>query len=317
VTRYIARRLLQGAVVLAGVTVIAFSLLHLAPGGPLAMYTLTTSMRAEDMARISRQLGLDQPVPVQYARWAGGLLRGDWGRSYRDSRPVLVDIAARLPATVELMFVSLLLAIIVGMGVGVLGALKRYSVFDYLATTGAMISLSIPTFWFGLMVLFVFSVVLRWIPSGDMYSLGRPFSLLDRAHHLAGPVFVLGLVLVAPWSRYTRSGMLDVLYQDYVRTAQAKGVSRRGVVLRHALRNALIPLLTLAGLQLPMLVGGALVTETVFSWPGMGRFFVDSLGYRDYPVLMGILIFTAVLVVLGNLLADVLYAVVDPRIHFG
>ena len=315
--RYIARRLLQGAVVLTGVTVIAFSLLHLAPGGPLAMYTLTTSMRAEDMARISHQLGLDRPVPVQYAHWAGGLLRGDWGRSYRDSRPVLVDIAARLPATVELMLVSLLLATIVGMSIGILGALRRYSLFDYLATTGAMISLSIPTFWFGLMVLFVFSVVLRWIPSGDMYSLGRPFSLLDRAHHLAAPVFVLGLVLVAPWSRYTRSGMLDVLYQDYVRTAQAKGVSRRGVVLRHALRNALIPLLTLAGLQLPMLLGGALVTETVFSWPGMGRFFVDSLGYRDYPVLMGILIFTAVLVVLGNLLADVLYAVVDPRIHFG
>ena len=315
--RYIVRRLFQGAVVLAGVTVIAFSLLHLAPGGPLAMYTLTTSMRAEDMARISHQLGLDRPVPVQYARWAGGLLRGDWGRSYRDSRPVLVDIAARLPATVQLMLVSLLLATIVGMSIGILGALKRYSLFDYLATTGAMISLSIPTFWFGLMVLFVFSVVLRWIPSGDMYSIGRPFSLLDRAHHLAGPVFVLGLVLVAPWSRYTRSGMLDVLYQDYVRTAQAKGVSRRGVVLRHALRNALIPLLTLAGLQLPMLLGGALVTETVFSWPGMGRFFLDSLGYRDYPVLMGILIFTAVLVVLGNLLADVLYAVVDPRIHFG
>jgi peptide/nickel transport system permease protein len=309
--------MLQGAVVLVGVTVIAFALLHLAPGGPLAMYTLTTSMRAEDVARITHQLGLDKPVPVQYARWAGNLLRGDWGRSYRDSRPVLVDIAARLPATVELMLVSALLAAAVGMAVGILGALRRYSVFDYLATTGAMISLSIPTFWFGLMVLFIFSVVLRWIPSGDMYSLGRPFSLLDRVHHLVGPVLVLGLVLVAPWSRYTRSGMLDVLYQDYVRTAQAKGVSRRVVVLRHALRNALIPLLTLAGLQLPMLFGGALVTETVFSWPGMGRFFVDSLGYRDYPVLMGILIFTAVLVILGNLLADVLYAAVDPRIHFG
>jgi peptide/nickel transport system permease protein len=317
VGRYIARRMLQGAVVLLGVTVIAFALLHLAPGGPLAMYTLTTSMRAEDVARITHQLGLDKPVPVQYARWAGNLLRGDWGRSYRDSRPVLVDIAARLPATMELMLVSALLAAAVGVAVGILGALKRYSVFDYLATTGAMISLSIPTFWFGLMVLFVFSVALRWIPSGDMYSLGRPFSLLDRVHHLVGPVLVLGLVLVAPWSRYTRSGMLDVLYQDYVRTAQAKGVSRRGVVLRHALRNALIPLLTLAGLQLPMLFGGALVTETVFSWPGMGRFFVDSLGYRDYPVLMGILIFTAVLVILGNLLADVLYAAADPRIHFG
>ena len=299
--RYLMRRLLQGGAVLVGVTVIAFALLHLAPGGPLAMYTLTTSMGAEDLARISHELGLDQPLPVQYARWAANLVHGDWGRSYRDSRPVLVDIADRLPGTVELMLASLLLAIGIGVAVGILGALR----------------LSIPTFWFGLMMIFVFSVTLGWIPSGDMYSLGRPFSLVDRLHHLVGPVTVLGLVLVAPWSRYTRSGMLEVLYQDYVRTARAKGVPAPRVVVQHALRNALIPLLTLAGVQLPMLFGGALVTETVFSWPGMGRFFVDSLGYRDYPVLMGILIFTAVLVILGNLLADLLYAVVDPRIRFG
>ena len=315
--KYLLHRLLEGVAVLAGVTVIAFALLHLAPGGPLAMYTLTTSMRAEDVARISHEMGLDQPIPIQYARWAANLARGDWGRSYRDSRPVLVDIMDRLPGTVELMLAALLLAVGIGVAVGILGALKRYSVFDYLATTGAMVSLSIPTFWFGLMMIFVFSVVLGWIPSGDMYSLGHPFSAGDRLHHLVGPVTVLGLVLVAPWSRYTRSGMLDVLYQDYIRTARAKGVAGPAVVVRHALRNALVPLLTLAGVQLPMLFGGALVTETVFSWPGMGRFFVDSLGYRDYPVLMGILIFTGVLVILGNLAADLLYAVVDPRIRFG
>ncbi len=315
--RYVARRLLQGIAVLVGVTVIAFALLHLAPGGPLAMYTLTTSIRAEDVARITHELGLDEPMPVQYVRWGGNLLRGEWGRSYRDSRPVLGAILGRLPATVELMLASLVLATVFGISVGVLGALKRYSAFDYLATTGAMVSLSIPTFWFGLMFIFLFSVVLGWIPSGDMYSLGKPFSLLDRVHHLAGPVMVLSLVLVAPWSRYTRSAMLEVLYQDYMRTAKAKGLSGRVTVLHHALRNALVPLVTLAGLQLPMLFGGALVTETVFSWPGMGRFFVDSLGYRDYPVLMGMVLFTAALVVVGNLVADVLYAVIDPRIHFG
>src|SRR5438270_296722 len=281
------------------------------------IYRQIQAILREDLARISHELGLDQPLPVQYARWAANLVHGDWGRSYRDSRPVLVDIADRLPGTVELMLASLLLAIGIGVAVGILGALRCYSIFDYPATTGAMVSLSIPTFWFGLMMIFVFSVTLGWIPSGDMYSLGRPFSLVDRLHHLVGPVTVLGLVLVAPWSRYTRSGMLEVLYQDYVRTARAKGVPAPRVVVQHALRNALIPLLTLAGVQLPMLFGGALVTETVFSWPGMGRFFVDSLGYRDYPVLMGILIFTAVLVILGNLLADLLYAVVDPRIRFG
>ncbi len=316
-TRFVGHRLLQGVVVLWGVTVIAFALLHLAPGGPLAVYAMSTAMGAEDIARIEHQMGLDQPLPLQYARWAESLLRGDWGRSYRDSRSVLADILARLPATVELMLASLALAVTVGMAVGIVGAIKRHSIFDYLATTGAMISLSIPTFWFGLMLIFVFSLVLGWLPSGDMFTTGGPFSMWDRLWHLIGPASVLGLVLVAPWSRYTRSSMLEVMYQDYIRTAHAKGLQQHAVIIRHALRNALVPLVTLAGIQLPMLFGGALVTETVFSWPGMGRFFLDSLGYRDYPVLMGIVLLTAVLVVLGNLFADLFYAVVDPRIRLG
>jgi peptide/nickel transport system permease protein len=207
------------------------------------------------------------------------------------------------------------IAVVLGVGVGVLGALRQYSVADYLATVGAMLALSIPTFWFGLMVIFLFAERLGWIPSGGRESLGQPFSLGDRLHHLIAPAAVLGLVLVATWSRYTRAAMLEVINQDYVRTARAKGLTEGRVIAGHAFRNALSPLITLGGIQLPLLFGGALVTESVFTWPGMGRLFVDSLGYRDYPVLMGVLFLTAFLVIAFNLLADVAVAVVDPRVR--
>jgi peptide/nickel transport system permease protein len=297
------------------VTTVAFGLMRLAPGGPEAVYALSPSMRAEDLARIRASFGLDQPIHVQYAKWAKGMLTGDWGRSYRDSRPVRDVILDRLPATLELTVSALVFAIVVGVAIGILGAIRPHTAFDYLATLGAMLALSIPTFWFGLMVIFVFAVRLDWIPSGGRETLGAPFSVADRLHHLIAPALVLGLVLVATWSRYTRASMLETIGQDYVRTARAKGLEERGVIGIHAFRNALGPLLTLAGLQLPFLFGGALVTESVFTWPGMGRLFVDSLGYRDYPVLMGVLVLTAVLVVGSNLVADLLVAYVDPRIR--
>jgi peptide/nickel transport system permease protein len=273
-------------------------------------------MRAEDLARIRESFGLNQPIPVQYAKWATGMLTGDWGRSYRDSRPVRDVILDRVPATLELTVTALAFAVIVGVAIGVLGALRPHSVSDYLATIGAMIALSIPTFWFGLMVIFVFAVQLDWIPSGGRATMGADFSLGDRLHHLVAPALVLGLVLVATWSRYTRASMLESIGQDYVRTARAKGLEERRVVWTHAFRNSLGPLLTLAGIQLPFLFGGALVTESVFTWPGMGRLFVDSLGYRDYPVLMGVLVFTAVLVIASNLIADLLVGITDPRVRF-
>ena len=313
--RYVLWRFLQGLGVMFAVSLIGFAILHLAPGGPLAVYATTTYMRAEDMARLQHELGLDQPLPVQYLRWVTDLLHGNWGRSYRDGSPVLAAIGSRLPATVELMLVSLTLAVILGVAVGILGAVRKHSIFDYLATTGAMVALSVPTFWFALMVIYLFAEVMGVLPSGDIATIGRPFSLLDRVHHLVGPSAVLGLVLLAPWSRYTRSAMLEVLHEDYIRSARAKGLSEQLVLLRHAFRNVLIPLLILAGIQLPLLFGGALVTETVFSWPGMGRFFVDSLGYRDYPVIMGLLLSSTLLVVVGNLVADLLCALADPRIH--
>lgn len=266
------------------------------------------------MARIAHQMGLDRPLPVQYWEWLRHMLIGDWGRSYRDNQPVLTIIAGRLSATFELMGTSTLIAIVLGTWVGVLGALRPYSIFDYLATIGAMVALSIPTFWFGLVVIYIFSVTWPILPAGGMFTIGQG-GLLDYLHHLIAPAMVLALVTVAIWSRYMRSSMLEVIGQDYMRTARAKGLPRRVILMRHALRNALLPMIALAGLQLPTLLGGALVTETVFTWPGMGRLFLDSIGYRDYPVVMGILVITAILVLIGNLTADLLYAVYDPRIR--
>jgi peptide/nickel transport system permease protein len=306
---------MQSLLLLVLVTAIAFSLMHLAPGGPLAVYTMNPTLRAEDIARIEKNFGLDRPLHIQYARWATGMVQGDWGRSFRDSQPVTRIITSRMLATFELAGTALAFAIIVGVTLGTLGAVKQYSIADYLSTIGAMLALSIPTFWFGLMAIYLFSVRLGWLPSGGRQTLGQDFSIVDRLQHLVLPAAVLGFVLVATWSRYTRASMLEVINQDYIRVARAKGLDERGVVLGHALRNALGPLVILAGIQIPLVFGGALVTESVFTWPGMGRLFVDSLNYRDYPVMMGILFITAVLVVLFNLLADVIAALIDPRIR--
>jgi peptide/nickel transport system permease protein len=310
---YLFGRCAQSVVLLCLVSLIGFSVLHLAPGGPLAQFALIPGMSQADIARVAAQMGLDQSLPIQYWEWFSRLLIGDWGHSYRDNQPVLAVIASRLPATLELMIAALLIAVVLGMWIGVLGAVRRYSIFDMLATVGAMIALSIPTFWFGLVVIYLFSVKLAWLPAGSRFTIGGG-SLVDYAHHLVGPALVLALVEVAVWSRYMRASMLDAIGQDYVRTARAKGLPER-IVLRHALRNALLPMITLAGLELPTLLGGALVTETVFTWPGMGRLFLDSLSYRDYPMVMGLLMFSAVLVLVGNLLADICCALADPRIR--
>ncbi len=311
---FLLRRLLQSILLLWLVSMIGFALLHLTPGGPLSQFANTPGMTDEDLQRLAVQMGLDRPLPVQYLEWFGRLLTGDWGRSYRDNSPVLSVIGSRLGATLELMIAATLIAVLVGGLIGVLGAVRRYSFFDQLATVGAMIALSIPTFWFGLVVIYVFSVKLGWLPAGNRAPIGST-SLWEFAHHLIAPSLVLGLVTTAIWSRFMRSSMLEVINQDYVRTARAKGLPERFVLVRHVLRNALLPMITIAGLELPTLLSGALVTETVFTWPGMGRLFLDSIGYRDYPVVMGLLTFTAILVIIGNLLADILYVVADPRIR--
>jgi len=314
--RYLYQRLVQSAILLVLVSMIAFGVLYLAPGGPLSQFALTPGMSQADLARIAHQMGLDRPLPVQYWEWFTRLAEGDWGKSFRDGRPVLTVIGDHLFATLLLMGSSTLIAILLGTWIGIKGAIARYSVFDYLATVGAMVALSIPTFWFGLVTIYVFSVKLRWLPAGNIMTIGNG-SLLDYLHHLIAPSLVLALVTVAIWSRYMRTATLDAINQDYVRTARAKGLPERVVLFHHVVRNALLPMITLAGLQLPTLLGGALVTETVFTWPGMGRLFLDSLSYRDYPVVMGLLMVSAVLVLVGNLLADIVCAMVDPRIRVG
>ena len=310
---FLLRRLGQSLLLLLIVSVIGFAILHLAPGGPLSQFAAGGDMTQADLDRIAEQLGLNRPLPVQYVEWLWRMLTGDWGLSYRDQQPVLHIIASHLGATLELMLTSTLLAMVIGAWVGILGAIRRYSLFDSLATIGAMIALSIPTFWFGLVIIYVFSVGLGWLPAGNRYTMGDG-SFLNQVHHLIGPCIVLALVSTAVWSRYMRSSMLEVVNQDYIRTARAKGVPERQILMRHALRNALLPMITITGLHVPTLLSGALVTETVFTWPGMGRLFLDSISYRDYPTVMGILMFTAVLVLLGSLIADLLYGVADPRI---
>jgi peptide/nickel transport system permease protein len=312
---YLARRVVQSVVVLFLVSLGGFSVLHLAPGGPIAIYTMSPTMSAEDVERLTRLLGLDQPLHVQYTKWVKGMVTADWGRSYRDGRTVGEVIADRIPATVVLMLSAFVVAIVLGLATGIVSAVRQYSLFDHATTLGAMVALSIPTFWLGLMGIYVFAELLRVLPPGNIGTIGAPFSLADRLRHLALPAATLGLVMVATWSRYTRASMLEVIGEDYIRTARAKGVAGRVVILKHALKNALLPLVTLAGLQLPLIFSGALVTETVFTWPGMGRLFVDSIGYRDYPVLMGLLILTSALVVVGNLVTDLVYAAIDPRIR--
>jgi peptide/nickel transport system permease protein len=312
--RFLLARLSQSLVLLVIVSIIGFAILNLIPGGPLSQYGLDPGMTEADIERLKEQMGLNRPLWVQYLDWAWRLLRGDWGNSFRDGAPVLAIIGRHLFATLLLMGSSTAVAVALGTWIGIRGATHRYSMFDYAATVGAMVALSIPTFWFGLVGIYIFSLQLGWVPAGNMYTIGDA-SFLNYLHHLLLPSAVLALVHIAVWSRYMRSATLDAISQDFVKTARAKGLTERRVLMKHVVGNALLPMITLAGMQLPGILTGALVTETVFTWPGMGRLFLDSLGYSDYPVVMGLLIFSAILVILGNLIADIVVALVDPRIR--
>lgn len=303
---YILRRLALAVPTLVGVTVVVFALIRLVPGDP-ARLVLGLQASEEEVRRLRVELGLDQPLPVQYARFLGRLVQGDLGRSVVTGEPVTREIAARLPATVQLAVASTLLATAAGMAAGVISATRQYSWVDYLVMTVALFGISLPVFWLGLMLMLLFSVHLRWLPAGGY---GTPA-------HLVLPTVTLAAFSVAIIARMTRSSLLEVLHQDYVRTAWAKGLGAQAVVLRHALKNALIPVVTVIGLQFGGLLGGAILTETVFAWPGMGRLLVGAIVARDYPVVQGAVLVFAALFTLVNLAVDVLYAYVDPRIHYG
>jgi len=324
-SRFIVQRLLQAIPVFLVITLITFALINLTPGGPLARLELDKDIKPADIERIRTNMGLDQPMWKRYLVWLGvvpnsrgefaGLLEGEMGISYIDQTSVAENILDRLPNTLLLTVTSLLISLLIAIPLGVISAVKRHTLLDNVATLLSTAGVSIPAFWFGLMAILLFSVKLRWLPSGGMYTLGQEQSRWDLFKHLLMPASILSILNVAGWNRYVRSSMLEVLGQDYLRTARAKGLGEKLVIARHALRNALIPVATLIGLSLPSLVGGALVTETIFGWPGMGRLAYHAATKRDYPIIMGVLVISSLMVLLGSLLSDVAYMALDPRIR--
>lgn len=310
---YIVRRLLGAIPLLLGISIILFLLIHLPPGGPADIYAGSPTVNEADLAQMQENLGLNDPLPVQYAKWLRGMLTGNWGNSYKDGRPVTQAIMERLPATLELMGASLLIAIVLAVPIGLYTSTRASRFSRYLVNVLTMLGISVPTFWTGLMVILFFAGRLGWIPTGGR---GQSGDLLDQLHHLIAPAMVLALVSMAGFARYIHSSMIEVMQADYIRTARAKGIRERGVVLRHAFRNASIPIITLLGLEIPRLFSGALVTEVVFSWPGIGRLITESVLGRNYPVLMGTFMLSAVMVVIGSLLADIGYGLANPQIRY-
>ncbi len=312
-SKYLVRRLLVAVPTLLAVSLLLFGLIHLAPGGPAAMYA-SPDAGPEDLARLEHLFGTDQPLPVQYWNWVRGMVSGDWGTSFRYRESVTSVLWGRAPNTIQLMIVALVLAVAISVPFGVLSAISKRRSVQYLASMASMLGISIPTFWLGMMLLLTFSVRWRLLPSGGNATIGAEWNVWDWFIHIIGPASVLATLYIAGWSRYVRSSMLDVICQDYVRVARAKGLKESVVIYRHALRNALLPLVTLIGLQGGNLIGGAMITEVVFAWPGMGKLLADSLTSRDYPVLMAAFMLMAMLTIAGNLLADLTYGWIDPRI---
>jgi peptide/nickel transport system permease protein len=314
-SRYIVGRLIQGIILLFLVSVVVFTVIHSAPGGPALLNQPDTDPKvAEELAE---QLGLNDPIPLQYVRWFRNLLQGSLGKSYQHSLPTTSLVFDRIPKTLLLSGCALLLAVLFAIPLGVISAVYRYSALDSLTTVLAFVGVSVPIFWLGILLIIIFSVHLRWLPSSGMVTVGSAFSARDLVSHLIMPALVLCTFPLAQLTRYVRSSMVDVLAQDYVRTARGKGLPGRLVILRHALRNALIPVVTVMGVLTPQLLSGAVVTETIFAWPGLGRLAVDSAITRDYPVIMGVTILASVLVILSNLLTDLAYGLIDPRITLG
>ena len=343
--QYIVRRLLQAIPMLLLVSIMLFALVNLAPGGPMTAYSRSNRIAPEKKEAIKRSFGLDKPLPVQYLIWLvgndwmavdtdgngitdsygtrKGVLRGDFGFSYRNREPVINEISARLPNTIYLMTVTLLVVGIVAIPIGIISAVKQYSKFDLTATTLSFMGQAIPEFWLGLILILIFYATLNnpftgepLLPAGGMYTIGEEFSIWDRIRHLILPV-TMGMVSWVAWySRFLRSSMLDVINQDYVRTARAKGQIERLVLYKHALKNALIPLVTMFALDFPYIFAGSLYVELIFSWPGMGRLFYDAATARDYPILLAVLTIGAAIVMVSNLMADIAYGFLDPRVRY-
>jgi peptide/nickel transport system permease protein len=343
-TTYLARRLIQTVGLLFLLTIILFALVNLAPGGPLSAHG-GRRIRPERVEILKRQFGLDQPLPVQYLYWLAGndwtqvdtngdgikdepgsrkgILRGDFGFSYRTREPVLQEIGLRFPNTIYLMSITMIVALAVAIPIGIYSAVKQYSAFDFFATTFSFAGQAIPEFWLGLLLILIFYAWLKnpltgepLFPSGGISSLDGGFSISDRVSHLVLPVLTGALGWIAWYSRFLRSSLLEILPLNYLKSARARGLPERTVIYKHALRNALIPIVTLLALDLPYIFTGAVLIETIFSWPGMGRLYYQAAVERDYPLLMAVLIIGAAFIILCNLLADILYAYLDPRVRY-
>lgn len=317
--RYILRRVVISIPVLFGITLVTYLIVSLAPGDPVSAMVdpeQAAVLGPGWMEQQRAQLGLDKPVPVRYALWLKEVVTGNLGFSYSDRQPVSDKIAERVWPTLKLMLTVQLLALAIGVPIGVLSAIRQYSLLDYVATIFGFATISIPAFFLALAAIYVFAIQLRWLPSAGMATIGQPPSFVDSVEHLILPALVLGLGQAAPLIRYTRSSMLETVRQDYVRVARAKGLSERVVISRHALRNALIPLVTVVALSLPQLLGGTIIIEQIFSWPGMGTLAIKAVRARDYPTIMAINLLGAVLVLVSSLIADVIYAWIDPRISY-
>ncbi|MEW6243504.1 MAG: ABC transporter permease [Bacillota bacterium] len=314
--KYLVRRVLQALPILLGITLISFFIIHLAPGDPLAMDIEGTKISPEAIQIRREQMNLDKPIPVQYWIWVKGLVRGDFGWSFQDGRPIVEHLKERIPITLLIMGIPMLIAVLVSIPLGIISATRQYSLADQCATVFAFLGISIPNFWFGIVLMMIFSLWLGWLPATGLKTIGAPFSIADRAKYLIMPTIVLATGQMASLVRYVRSSMLEVIRQDYVRTARAKGVSERLVIYKHALKNAMIPVVTILALMMPGLLGGALMTENVFALPGMGRWTVRAVFYRDYPAVMASLTVSSVMIVAFNLIADILYGFLDPRIKY-
>lgn len=311
--RYFLRRLIQFIPVLLGITLISFAIIEIAPGDPALLYMdRSTNPSPEDITKMRQELGLDKPLPVRYMNWLGRVVQGDLGKSFVDKRPVLTRIVEVMPYSFIVAGLSMIVGYVLAILVGVVSAIRSGSWFDYIMSTVSAMLVSAPIFWVALMAILLFSVRWNLVPSSGWGEGGFWVQL----KHLLLPVLILALRDIAGLSRYVRSSLIEAMAQDFVRTARSKGLAERVVIYKHALRNALIPVVTIMGLSLPALISGALLVENVFALPGMGRLAVGAVGFRDYPVVMGVNLVLSILTVFGNLLADMMYGLVDPRIRY-
>ena len=315
--QYFLRRLLINIPVLLAVTVVIFTLINLAPGDPIDFFVNEeTGIYREDLTALEEKFGLNQPAYLRYFKWLANIAQGNLGFRFKNGDDVAEVLAERLQRTLLLMGAAMAIAIIGGVLLGVFIGLRQYSFWDFSLTGLSFVGISMPAFIAGIFGLYIFSVKLGWFPSGGMRSVGSEPSTLDLLHHLILPACTLALLELATFMRYTRFSMLEVKQADYIRTARAKGIKERLITWRHTVRNAVLPVVTMIGYRLPTLVAGALFTETIYSWPGMGSLFVDAVLVRDYPMVMGIMLVVAIAVLLVNLLTDMVYALVDPRIRY-